>query len=400
MTDLNSLLHWAIENTPQPSHGQAAPSGAAPSRAAPAGMQLTFKPAAPGQQPNASTLATFHADDPAHDVGLAPPTATAPQAEDAHKPLTTEMLDLIMGKPDSVTMKEKMAIATNTAADVDERVMALDDFEMLIEMIDNANNMPVLKLWEPLLKLVNDSVDEVARHALWVAGTAIQNNLKGQAAVSSPFLTLFLTVYTDLQFYIFGGLPLILDKLYPTSGSTPAGTRAKAVYALSSALKHWPLATVALSGENGRGYSVLRAGVADDDKVIRRKMCFLLSTLVNQARDKFEGEMPNEVRNLVEERSKATGGKDEGEDLLLSLQREGVFEAAIDALARDSKIDPDDAEYEENAIRALARAAEFGALDTEEKTQLKGIWDEWTPIGRAHRGIEGADAAAVEKALA
>lgn len=183
MADLNTLLHWAIENTPQP--GTAAEGAAAPSAPSapsdPAGMQLTFKPAAPGAQPSQSTLATFHPDDPQHDVGLAPPSA--PPAADAHKPLTSEMLDLIMGKPDSITMKEKMAIASNTAADVDERVMALDDFEMLIEMIDNANNMPVLKLWEPLLALVNDPVDEVARHALWVAGTAIQNNLKGQAAV-------------------------------------------------------------------------------------------------------------------------------------------------------------------------------------------------------------------------
>jgi hypothetical protein len=181
MADLNSLLHWAIENTPTDQGGSGSAPTPAAAAAAPGGMQLTFKPAAPGQQPNAGTLATFHPDDPQHDAGLAPPAAEEPKRESQ---LSTEMLDLIMGKPDSVTMKEKMAIASNVSADVDERVMALDDFEMLVELIDNANNMPVLKLWQPLLALVNDPIDEIARHALWVAGTAIQNNLKGQAAVS------------------------------------------------------------------------------------------------------------------------------------------------------------------------------------------------------------------------
>ncbi|CAK9780784.1 hypothetical protein CC85DRAFT_289123 [Cutaneotrichosporon oleaginosum] len=383
MADLNTLLHWAIENTPaaQGVSGSGSGSGTA-APANPEGMQLTFKPAAPGQKPNASTLATFHPDDPQHDVGLAPPAAEEPKKDNK---LSTEILDLIMGKPDSVTMKEKMAIASNTSADVDERVMALDDFEMLIELIDNANNMAVLKLWEPLLALINDPNEDIARHALWVAGTAIQNNLKGQAA-----------------FYIFGGLPLVLDALYPASGSKPSGTRAKAVYALSAALKHWPLATVALSAQDNRGYSVLRAGVADTDLVIRRKMNFMLGTIVNQARDAFNGEMPNEVRNLIEEQAKTSGAKpgSEGDELLLALQREGVFEAAVDALARDPRIDPEDAEYEENAIRALARAAEYGALSDEEKSQLQSVWAEWTPIGRAHRGIEGADAEAIDKALA
>ncbi|BEI83019.1 hypothetical protein CcaverHIS002_0308870 [Cutaneotrichosporon cavernicola] len=381
MADLNSLLHWAIENTPTDQGGSGSGT-AALAPANPAGMQLTFKPAAPGQQPKTSTLAAFHPDDPQHDVGLAPPVAEEPKKDNK---LSTEMLDLIMGKPDSVTMKEKMAIASNTAADVDERVMALDDFEMLIELIDNANNMPILKLWQPLLELINDPNDQIARHALWVVGTAIQNNLKGQAA-----------------FFIFGGLPLVLDILYPATGSKPAGTRAKAVYALSSALKHWPLATVALGSQANRGYSVLRQGVADSDLVIRRKMCFMLGTLVNQARDAFDGEMPNEVVNMIEEQAKVTDVKPgaEGENLLLSLQLLGVFEAAIDALARDPRIDPVDSEYEENAMRALARAADFGALNNEEKIQLKGVWNTWTPIGREQRGIEGADAEAIEKALA
>jgi hypothetical protein len=97
------------------------------------------------------------------------------------------MLDLIMGKPDSLTMKEKMATASDTSLDVETRVEALDDFEMLVELIDNANNMAVLKLWEPLIALYDDKHPEVVRHALWITGTAVQNNLKAQAAVCTPY---------------------------------------------------------------------------------------------------------------------------------------------------------------------------------------------------------------------
>jgi hypothetical protein len=56
----------------------------------------------------------------------------------------------------------------------------------LIELIDNANNMAVLKLWEPLLGLLESSESEIVTHAAWIIGTAVQNNLKAQAAVCQP----------------------------------------------------------------------------------------------------------------------------------------------------------------------------------------------------------------------
>jgi len=115
------------------------------------------------------------------------------------------MLDLIMGKSDSLVMKEKMSIALDESMEVDQRAEALDDFEMvseiqlfrgsqfdvnfqLIELMDNANNMTVLKLWDPLLSLLVSSHSAIVSHACWVIGTAVQNNLKAQAAVRLPFL--------------------------------------------------------------------------------------------------------------------------------------------------------------------------------------------------------------------
>lgn len=181
MADLNTLLRWAVENTPQKPEGEASN---------PADMQLQFKPVKDGESSSAG-LAVHPSDSgiPAH----AEPAPSEPPKKD--NKLSTEMLDLIMGKPDSVTMKEKMDIATNLSVEVEERVDALDDFEMLIELIDNANNMAVLKLWPPLISLFDDKSDEVVRHALWIAGTAVQNNLKGQAAVRRYFWTCLTTSF-------------------------------------------------------------------------------------------------------------------------------------------------------------------------------------------------------------
>ncbi|ELU37498.1 Fes1 domain-containing protein [Rhizoctonia solani AG-1 IA] len=56
------------------------------------------------------------------------------------KELDPEIIDMILGKSDAVVMKEKLAIARDESREEDERVEALDDFEMLVEQIDNANS--------------------------------------------------------------------------------------------------------------------------------------------------------------------------------------------------------------------------------------------------------------------
>jgi hypothetical protein len=43
--------------------------------------------------------------------------------------------------------------------------------------------MAILKLWPPLLELLKDEQQPVIAHACWIMGTAVQNNLKAQAAV-------------------------------------------------------------------------------------------------------------------------------------------------------------------------------------------------------------------------
>ncbi|ORY24290.1 nucleotide exchange factor Fes1-domain-containing protein [Naematelia encephala] len=368
MADLNTLLRWSIANS-------------------------TTSPQAPPTQSSAS-LSALHPSDPLYrlqngeDISPAstPGPATPVNGASAlpnvphRSDLTSEMLDVIMGKPDSAVMKEKMEIAMDESREVDERVEALDDFEMLIEFIDNANNMAVLKLWKPILELLQSPHPSIVSRACWVIGTAVQNNLKAQAAL-----------------YLYEALPLLLPLIYPESSSTssqPSFVRAKATYAFSSALKHWPLASSALSANSSSGYSVLKQGVIDPEPVIRRKMAFLVGTLVMQSGEKYEGELPNEVRNLIEERMRS-GTK--SESLVDGLKAHGVFTELLKGL---KEVPEGDFEYEENAIRTLVRAVEKGGLSPEEKNDLRAIWENRGALGQEERGLGGEDGVEIARILA
>jgi len=68
---------------------------------------------------------------------------STPQSTDAppltRKDLDPGIIDYLLGKPDAVLMKEALEIALDENRDEDARVQALEDFEMLVEHIDNAN---------------------------------------------------------------------------------------------------------------------------------------------------------------------------------------------------------------------------------------------------------------------
>ncbi|KAH9886752.1 nucleotide exchange factors-like protein [Cubamyces lactineus] len=175
--------------------------------------------------------------------------------------LDPSIIDMILGKPDSELMKEALAVAVDESKDEDDRLQALDNFEMLIEQIDNANNMEKLKMWEPLHALLTNpsSSEEIQRQVLWILGTAVQNN----PAAQHSYLAL-------------SPLSTLLSFLSPAARS--GKTRAKAVYALSGLLKHNAAALRQMA--DAGGWDVLRNALEDSDISVRRKVAFLLNTLL------------------------------------------------------------------------------------------------------------------------
>lgn len=135
-----------------------------------------------------------------------------------------KLLEQLFGTgPDEPTlMKESIMVITNPEADLENKLTAFDNFEMLIENMDNANNIENLKLWNPLLQLLESPETELRTCALSCMGTASQNNVKTQ---------------DDFLKYD-GGLQKIIK--LASDVSEPAEVRTKALYALSNLIRNHP----------------------------------------------------------------------------------------------------------------------------------------------------------------
>ncbi|BAO38537.1 hsp70 nucleotide exchange factor FES1 [Kluyveromyces marxianus] len=128
---------------------------------------------------------------------------------------------LFGGGPDEPTlMKHAMAVISNPEATLENKLTAFDNFEMLIENLDNANNIENLKLWEPLIAVLDSPESELRAFALSVTGTAVQNNEKSQN-----------------NFAKYDGS---LAKVMQIAGNAQedAQVRIKAFYTLSSLIRH------------------------------------------------------------------------------------------------------------------------------------------------------------------
>ena len=128
MPDINDLLAWATANTPAPAGG-AAESTSPNDVSGDNDQQLSIR-FNPTSTPHAGSSA-LHPSDPGMPSHQALAPSDAALSGEKRSDLTSEMLDHILGKSDSLIMKEKMAIALDTTNSIDERVQALDDFEMV-----------------------------------------------------------------------------------------------------------------------------------------------------------------------------------------------------------------------------------------------------------------------------
>ena len=159
-------------------------------------------------------------------------------------------------KSDATVMKEAMEVILDPGADEPDKETAFDNFEMLIQQLDNANNMEALGLWPPLMTLLAASPEHLRLMAAWCCGTAVQNNAKSQAALHAN-----------------GGVPRLLQ--LALADPAPA-VRKKAVYALSCAVRNFQPALQQLLADVPddmiAGHGTLRTTRADDMEAIDELM--------------------------------------------------------------------------------------------------------------------------------
>ncbi|KAE8145610.1 Hsp70 nucleotide exchange factor fes1 [Aspergillus avenaceus] len=153
----------------------------------------------------------------------------------ASRGLTPEMLSSLFGGPtDADLMKASMTALRSDEVDLENKLIAFDNFEQLIENIDNANNLEPLGLWTPLIELLGHEDADMRRMAAWCVGTAVQNNEKAQDKV-----------------IVFNAIPKLVT--ISTTDTSPT-TRKKAVYAISSAVRNYQPAMDELMKHLPEGY--------------------------------------------------------------------------------------------------------------------------------------------------
>lgn len=111
-------------------------------------------------------------------------TTAPPSADQAARTLTPDMINALFGGPSEADlMKAAMEVLHSNESDLENKLIAFDNFEQLIESIDNANNLEPLGLWTPLVQLLKHEDPDMRRMAAWCVGTAVQNNSKAQDRV-------------------------------------------------------------------------------------------------------------------------------------------------------------------------------------------------------------------------
>ncbi|KAH3687567.1 hypothetical protein WICPIJ_001447 [Wickerhamomyces pijperi] len=136
-----------------------------------------------------------------------------------------ELLAKLFAKADDPTlMKQSMQIIKSSDPEIshDDKIIAWENFEMLIENLDNAMNIENLKLWPGIIEELKSDDTEFQNLACSVIGTAVQNIEKAQ----SDFLK------HD------NGVKFLIELAGGTSGSSTAGVRLKAMYALSNLIRN------------------------------------------------------------------------------------------------------------------------------------------------------------------
>ena len=120
-----------------------------------------------------------HSDSSRND----PTTQPTDQQRDPSRGLNQEMIAQLMGGPsDADRVRDAMTaiVAPVDQVDLENKLIAWDNLEQLIEQIDNANNMEPMGLWAPLIQQLESEFPECRSMAAWCCSTAVQNNVKSQ----------------------------------------------------------------------------------------------------------------------------------------------------------------------------------------------------------------------------
>lgn len=149
------------------------------------------------------------------------PNVTNGSSASRPRDLDPAVMDALFGGPsDADLMRSSMLALHSPDQSHENRMVAWDNFEQLIENLDNANNIQALGLWPGLVSKFDAEHHEERQMAFWCVSTAVQNNIKTQET--------------------FFAIPDAMDKIvHHALHDTDAMARKKAVNALSSMARNY-----------------------------------------------------------------------------------------------------------------------------------------------------------------
>ncbi|KAF1935859.1 Hsp70 nucleotide exchange factor FES1 [Clathrospora elynae] len=166
--------------------------------------------------------------------------ATAQPPPEIDREALLRLMTGMSGPSDAQLMQESMQVIRNDEAKLEHRITAFDNFEQLIENLDNANNIESTGLWIPLVEQLENKEAELRFYAAWCCGTAVQNNIKTQERVSSPRLSIRLRRMANrLQLLVVGAIPALVRL---ATSDNERKVRKKAIFALSSSVRNFQAA--------------------------------------------------------------------------------------------------------------------------------------------------------------
>ncbi|EER34120.1 conserved hypothetical protein [Candida tropicalis MYA-3404] len=183
-------------------------------------------------------------------------------------------LNQLFGGPDEATlMRESIKVVQTPDVSQEDKEIALENFEMLIENLDNANNIGNLKLWEPLNQILADKStnNELKVLICGIIGTAVQNNPKSQE-----------------DFHKSNGLTELIKLAQDGSNRS---VQLKSLYAISSAIRDFNPGY--LDFEKSDGWKLIHFDTTDN-KLQLRILSLVSSILSNGLDEKLEQEFRKE----------------------------------------------------------------------------------------------------------
>lgn len=178
------------------------------------------------------------------------------------------------GADEPTLMKQSMFIIDSQEATLENKEIAFDNFEMLIENLDNANNIENLKLWPSITNQLNDDNESVLKiFAASVIGTAVQNNPKSQE---------------DFQKYVDTGLSKLISNSITRENEEASKTdkdlRYKSLFAIASFIRNYQAGYDSFNELNG--WSTLKNTlVSIDDTKSNLRVLSLISSILSTGLD-------------------------------------------------------------------------------------------------------------------